>query len=219
VRTVVANGADDGLRAHAAQLGGSVEWVIDRGEQWVDALGLRGRHNRTNALIAAACLAAAGLSVDGLDEAAAGFAALPSRLTTVAVVDGVEFVDDSLSTNVLPTVAALEVFGDRRVALLVGGFDRGIDYQPLADHIAARRAPLLAIGLPESGPRITALLADRTGAEVATSDDLATAVARAYRWAHPAGVVLLSPAAPSFGQFTDYRDRAQAFAAAVEALT
>jgi UDP-N-acetylmuramoylalanine--D-glutamate ligase len=49
--------------------------------------------------------------------------------------------------------------------------------------------------------------------------DLAAAVAAAYRWAHPDGIVLMSPAAPSFGVFRDYRDRAEAFARAVRALT
>jgi UDP-N-acetylmuramoylalanine--D-glutamate ligase len=49
--------------------------------------------------------------------------------------------------------------------------------------------------------------------------DLAAAVAAGYRWAHPDGIVLLSPAAPSFGAFKDYRDRAEAFARAVRALS
>ena len=49
--------------------------------------------------------------------------------------------------------------------------------------------------------------------------DLATAVAAGYRWAQPDGIVLLSPAAPSFGLFKDYRDRAEAFAREVRALT
>jgi UDP-N-acetylmuramoylalanine--D-glutamate ligase len=44
-------------------------------------------------------------------------------------------------------------------------------------------------------------------------------VAAGYRWAKPDGVVLLSPAAPSFGQFRDYRDRAEAFSHAMHALT
>jgi UDP-N-acetylmuramoylalanine--D-glutamate ligase len=49
--------------------------------------------------------------------------------------------------------------------------------------------------------------------------DLAAAVAAGYRWAQPDGIVLLSPAAPSFGAFRDYRDRAEAFARAVRALS
>jgi len=55
--------------------------------------------------------------------------------------------------------------------------------------------------------------------EVAACADLASAVGRGYRWARPDGVVLLSPAAPSFGRFRDYRDRGEAFARAMRANT
>ena len=56
-------------------------------------------------------------------------------------------------------------------------------------------------------------------AGVTDCPDLAAAVAAGYRWAQPDGIVLLSPAAPSFGHFKDYRDRAEAFAREVRALT
>ena len=55
-------------------------------------------------------------------------------------------------------------------------------------------------------------------AGVTDCPDLAAAVVAGYRWAQPDGIVLLSPAAPSFGSFKDYRDRAGAFARAVRAL-
>jgi UDP-N-acetylmuramoylalanine--D-glutamate ligase len=215
-RRVLANGSDAVLHEHAALLGPHLEWVTAThgdSEAWVAGLGLRGEHNHVNALIAGAALRALGVD-DDLTEAARGFEALPSRLRSVATIGGVEFVDDSLSTNVLPTVAAVSVFPDRRVALLVGGYDRQIDYAPLARFVSERTAPLLVIALPDNGDRIEEAItsvAQPGVVEVERSDDLEHAVGRAWAWAKPDGVVLLSPAAPSFGRFTDYRARAEAF--------
>jgi UDP-N-acetylmuramoyl-L-alanine---L-glutamate ligase len=230
----VANGDSDLLRAHAALLGPRVEWVSEHddpvagGPYWMEPLGLPGRHNRRNALIARRCLIALGLpgaADDGaLRTAAAGYQPLPSRLTPAGTVAGVSFVDDSLSTNVLPTLAALDAFPDRRIALIVGGHDRGIDYAPLAAGVLARGAPTYVLTLPDSGPRIraqfeaAAVPAASGFAGVTDCPDLDAAATAGFRWAQPDGVVLLSPAAPSFGVFKDYRDRGDAFARAVRAL-
>jgi len=231
-----------------------VEWVSAdddpgvSGSDWMEPLGLPGRHNRRNALIARHCLVAMGVPGTADDArlraAAAGYQPLPSRLTSIGTVGSVTFVDDSLSTNVLPTLAALDSFPGRRIALIVGGHDRGIDYAPLAAGIVARPAPTYVLTLPDSGPRIRAEIdqaaLDQAALDQAALDqaarhqvpdqalpfagvtdrpDLESAVAAAYRWAKPDGVVLLSPAAPSFGQFRDYRDRGEAFARAMRAIS
>ncbi len=115
----------------------------------------------------------------------------------------------------LPTQAALEAFADRPVALLVGGHDRGVDYGPLGESVATRTAPTVVVTMPDNGPRIGAAVrnaGDRV--EVIDAASLDDAVEAAYAWAGPGSVVLLSPAAPSFGRFDDYRARAGAFAAA-----
>jgi UDP-N-acetylmuramoyl-L-alanine---L-glutamate ligase len=72
--------------------------------------------------------------------------------------------------------------------------------------------------VPDSGPRIRAAIeAVQPGtAEVVSCDGLDAAVSQGFEWARPDGVVLLSPAAPSFGQFRDYRDRGDAFARAMK---
>jgi UDP-N-acetylmuramoyl-L-alanine---L-glutamate ligase len=231
----VANGDSDLLAERAGLLGPRVEWVSaddDPGADWMEPLGLLGRHNRRNALIARRCLAA--LGVPGahddarLRAAAAGYRQLPSRLAPVGVIAGVTFVDDSLSTNVLPTLAALDALPGRRVALIVGGHDRGIDYVPLAAGILARGEPTLVLTLPDSGPRIRAEIEQAAAAGpsgpytafagVTDCLDLEAAVGAGFSWARPDGVVLLSPAAPSFGRFRDYRDRSEAFAHAMRAI-
>jgi UDP-N-acetylmuramoyl-L-alanine---L-glutamate ligase len=234
----VANGDSELLRERAGLLGPKIEWVSetdDPAATWMNSLGLPGRHNRRNALIARAVLRALGAGAKDenltaaddshLAVAATGFTPLPSRLTPVGTVDGVTFIDDSLSTNVLPTLAALDSFPGQRVALIVGGQDRGIDYTALAQGVRRRAEPTTVLTLPDSGPRITEVFTatapsgDGGFAGIRDCRDLDEAVAGAFAWAKPDGVVLLSPAAPSFGRFRDYRDRGDHFAAAMRALT
>ena len=228
VALALATGADAELRAQAGLLGPRLRWVsdaeVERDTRWSAALGLTGPHNARNAAVARAVLE--GLDIPGasdegrLAEAAHGFGGLPSRCRSLGSVGAVEFVDDSLSTNVLPAQAALQAFADRPVALLVGGHDRGLDYAPLGRTIAARTAPTLVVTMPDNGPRIGRAVRDATGGRVEVRDasDLDAAVDMAYEWAPAGAVVLLSPAAPSFGRYGDYRERAAAFASAAGRL-
>lgn len=227
----VADGTSALLRERRDQLGPRLRWVVDDEPElagpWLEALGLRGAHNRRNAMIARACLL--GLGVPGaeddgmLSSAAEGFDGLDSRLRTIGTIAGVSFVDDSLSTNVLPTVAALDAYKRERVALIVGGHDRGIDYRPLAETLAERAGSrgggqVAVFSIPENGERISARIRECLGsdAEVTDCPELGAAVRAGYLWARQGtGIVLLSPAAPSFGQFHDYKDRAAAFAASM----
>jgi UDP-N-acetylmuramoyl-L-alanine---L-glutamate ligase len=225
VELAVANGSDDVLRAHAAALGPHLQWVgpsdVERNLGWSRALGLPGAHNAGNASIARAVLTGLGIieaaDHERLADAAEDFAGLPSRCHSLGRVDSVEFVDDSLSTNVLPARAALAAFADRPVALLVGGHDRGVDYAPLGQAVAARSAPTLVVTMPDNGPRIGAAVREAApGTDVVDAASLEEAVTAAYAWAdgQSNGMVLLSPAAPSFGRFSDYRERAEAFSRA-----
>jgi UDP-N-acetylmuramoylalanine--D-glutamate ligase len=224
----VANGDSELIRERKSLLGPRVRWVHaadDPDADWMEPLRLLGAHNRRNALIARACLAALGVPQagddDALRDAAGGFEHLSHRLQPIGTVDGVTFVDDSLSTNVLPTLAAMDAFPGRRVALIAGGHDRGIDYAPLAAGLAPRPAPTLVLTLPDSGPRIQAAIeaGEHAALEVLACADLDAAVRAGFDWARPDGIVLLSPAAPSFGVFRNYRDRGEAFARAMKACT
>lgn len=224
----IANGDSDLLRERRALLGPRVEWIRaddDAASDWMVPLGLLGAHSRRNALIARACLRALGVpeadNEEALRTAAAGFEQLASRLQIIGAIDGVTFVDDSLSTNVLPTLAALDAFPAQRVALIAGGQDRGIDYGPLAAGLMSRQAATLVLTVPDSGPRIHAAIAAEQPPQVEAlaCTNLDEAVDAGFRWAHPDGVVLLSPAAPSFGRFRDYRDRGDAFARAMRACS
>jgi UDP-N-acetylmuramoylalanine--D-glutamate ligase len=223
VEIVLTPADDPELARFPDHLGPHVSFVADAAPAWVDELHLLGRHNVRNALIAQQILAALGVpganDEEALARAATTYEPLPSRLTKVGTVSGVDFVDDSLSTNTLPTLAAVDSFPGRRVALLVGGHDRGIDYAPLGEGLHDRDAPILVLTLPDSGPRIAESLRQTSPpVDVRECANLTEAVHAGYEWACPDGVVLLSPAAPSFGVFHDYTDRARAFAAAMHNL-
>jgi len=175
---------------------------------------LPGRHNRANL---AACLAVTRKL--GLDDAAVlpgldGFKGLPHRLRSVGFVNGIEFVDDSISTAPIATVAALESFSSRKVILLVGGYERGIDWLPYAEDIA-KHPPAALIALPDNGPRIIRVL-ENAGIKPelgsVEAENLADAVEIAGKLAPDGSVVLLSPGAPSFPRFKNYEDRGHQFA-------
>lgn len=226
---VIANAADPVLRAG---LGGrhNVRWfnaehgVRVVGRRLYDGArelqlelpsGLPGAHNLAN--IAAVFTAAleTGVPLDEAAGAVATFRPLPHRLQLLGERAGLRFVNDSISSTPVATVAALEALTGESVTLIVGGLDRGLDWVPYMQAFAAR-SPRAVIGVPDNGPRILATLRN-AGIEppdgLHEAEDLAIAVRLARGIARSGGTVLLSPGAPSFPRFRDYRDRGRQFAA------
>ena len=225
VGLAVVDGSDEVLRAHAAALGPHVQWVgpsdVEMDLAWSGALGLPGAHNARNASMARAVLAGLGIAEatdeERLADAARDFAGLPSRCHSLGRVGSVEFVDDSLSTNVLPARAALDAFAESARGVARRGARPWPGLRAARSGGGGARAPTLVVTMPDNGPRIGAAVRQAAaGAPVIDADSLEEAVAAAHAWAaaEPDGVVLLSPAAPSFGRFGDYRERAEAFSRA-----
>lgn len=177
---------------------------------------LPGRHNRGNLCAVLAAIEALGLDAAALAPHAATFQPLPHRLQTLGERDGAVYVNDSISTTPHATLAALDCFRDRRVALLVGGHDRGVDWSGFAQSMRTR-APLAIATLGQNGPRIhevLAPLAEEGRFTLTAASDLAEAMAQARSLlGAEGGVVLLSPGAPSFGAYRDYTERGRHFAA------
>jgi UDP-N-acetylmuramoylalanine--D-glutamate ligase len=208
------------LREHREQLGGEVTWTEEE-PALAAALGLPGHHGASNAAVAVGALRAAGVEGAGDDDrlvaAASGYEPLPGRFREIAMHGGVRFIDDSLATNPLPTIAAIDAVGDARLALLLGGHDRGVDYDELVAAVAARAAATLVVTLPDSGAAIGSLLRARSNVAVLDAGGVDEAVRLALGWLEGDGIVLLSPAAPSFSQFRSWKERSDAFAIAVAA--
>jgi UDP-N-acetylmuramoylalanine--D-glutamate ligase len=191
--------------------------VLYRGDARVmdtGGLPLPGRHNRGNLCAVLTVIEALGFDAVALAPHAATFRPLPHRLQTLGTRDGITWVNDSISTTPHASLAALDCFRDRRVAILVGGHDRGIDW---ADFAAAmqHRAPAAIVTMGANGPRIHQLLEPLAGAggfTLMAAADLADAVVQARTALGGDGVILLSPGAPSFGPYRDYVARGRHFA-------
>jgi UDP-N-acetylmuramoylalanine--D-glutamate ligase len=218
-RVAVLNAADAHLRAlqlpHGWHMVGE---VVHRGAQPVfdtSDTPLPGRHNRGNLCAVLAALEALGLDAVALAPAVRGFRPLPNRLQLLGERDGVRWVNDSISTTPHASLAALDCFAGQRIALLVGGHDRGVDWHDFAAHMRDN-APLEIVTMGANGPRIHALLqpladAGRFGLHAAGDLPHAVEQARAALGGQ-GGVVLLSPGAPSFGAYRDYVARGRHFA-------
>jgi UDP-N-acetylmuramoylalanine--D-glutamate ligase len=191
----------------------SAAGILHEGELRIPAaeLPLPGEHNALNLCAALAALEAAGVPKAPLPGALAGFQGLEHRLQTVAVQDGLTWVDDSISTTPESTLAALASFPGRPIVLLAGGQDRGQDYGELSRTLAVLEATV--IGLGSTGPRLleSVLAAGAPAARALAAADLEEAVRLARGRASAGAVVLLSPAAPSYDEYRDFTERGMRF--------
>jgi UDP-N-acetylmuramoyl-L-alanine---L-glutamate ligase len=169
-------------------------------------------HNLSNL-----CAALTVAKMSGLDpaegmRAAEDFRGLPHRQQELGMKGGILYVDDSISTTPESTLAALGAYAGRPIAVIVGGFDRGIDLGKLVAAFAAgAAAAVICIG--DSGARIWKAVREIPAAPaLCRAATMAEAVARARALTPKGGVVLLSPAAPSYGQYHDYIERGRDFA-------
>lgn len=176
--------------------------------------GLPGAHNLANIAAALAVLKVIGADVLTAARGIASFQSLPHRLQSLGERDGIHFVNDSIASSPVATAAALKAFSARPLTLIIGGLDRGLDWTPYMGAFESAM-PQAVIAIPDNGPHIIKTLQNvGLHAELGFHQaiNLEAAVALAKRLTVPGGVVLLSPGAPSFDRFTDYRDRGRHFA-------
>lgn len=234
VRALAANGLDDVSRS-CLPMSWPVTWfgnegytvhdgvVHDEGHRLVDTAGtaLAPAHlalDLCGALTAARFVLDAPVSDAVVAAVVRGFAPLPGRGETVAADADIEFVDDVLATNPLAVNAALDAFADRAVVIVLGGADRGLDLDGLADRMAAHGRPLRAVLVSETAARWRELLR-RRGVEAVdvVGDSIADAVAVADRLAPAGAVVLFAPCAPTPAALGSYVDRSRSFREAASA--
>jgi len=141
------------------------------------------------------------------------FEFLPHRLEYVGKFQRISFYNDSLSTIPQTTIEALDFLGNNVKTLILGGFDRGLNFKKLAQRIKKSRVKTLIL-FPTTGQRILKELSSLGFRRELSSfevGDMETAVKLAYQHTSKNKICLMSPASPSFGIFKDYAERGKMF--------
>ena len=171
---------------------------------------LKGAHNLANLAAALTIARHMGLDLAACEESLADFAIPPHRLSEFTV-DGVLCVDDSISTIPEATLAALKTFADRPFCLILGGEDRGQAYAELYAYLKERPPRFVAL-MPANGKRILhELAALALPFERKLMENLDEAVDACFQRLKKGDLLLLSPAAPSYGQFVNFEERGRRF--------
>ncbi len=204
-------------------------------------LRIPGIHNFKNAVMAATVAQSLGVSAETIARTVKNFRGLEHRLEFVRRIKiycgsqhshkishhshCVNFYNDSASTNPHTTAAAVRAFPNEAKILIAGGFDKGLDYKPLADALKNSSTKLIIL-FGENKHKIHRTIKN-SGVKIKFARDLGAAVKTAYKFALKLPttyyllptVILFSPGAASFDMFKNYADRGDKFKKIVHRLT
>lgn len=177
-------------------------------------LSIKGKHNQYNSMAAGISARIAGIRKEKIRESFATFEGLEHRLEFVATIRGVDFVNDSKATNVNSVWFALESM-KTPVVLILGGQDKGNDYNEIMELVKEKVKAIICLGL-DNKPIHDAF--DGVVTAVVDTQSAYDAVHAAYALTEKGDTVLLAPACASFDLFKNYEDRGEQFKEAVRAL-
>ncbi len=177
-------------------------------------LALKGKHNQYNSMAAGISARAAGIRKEKIRESFSTFEGLEHRLEFVATVRGVDFINDSKGTNLNSVWFALESM-KQPVVLILGGQDKGNDYNEIMDLVQEKVRAIVCMGI-DNAPIHKAF--ENVIKHIADTQSAKDAVNAAYSLAEKGDVVLLSPGCASFDLFKNYEDRGTQFKQAVREL-
>lgn len=185
---------------------------------------LRGDHNISNLLAAAAISHAAGARIGPIRSTAKTFSGVPHRLEVVAQANGITWINDSIATSPERAIAGLRSFpaGEQTLILLAGGKDKNLPWDAFASEALARVSYLIGFG--HSGAMIVEAVKERARfgqqpiPSCAVVQRLDEAVELAARIAGPKSIVLLSPGGTSYDAYRDFEERGEHFRRLVRRL-
>ena len=180
----------------------------------LSTLSIKGKHNTKNAMAATMAAQILKIRKQNIKESLEDFEGAEHRLENVAKVGDVEYINDSKATNVNATFYALECM-DKTTVWIVGGVDKGNDYNDLLPLVREKVKAIVCLGLDNDKIKnmfgnVVDIIVETAGAE--------EAVKVSHKLAERGEVVLLSPACASFDLFDNYEDRGRQFKKAVRSL-
>ncbi|MDR1120314.1 MAG: UDP-N-acetylmuramoyl-L-alanine--D-glutamate ligase [Dysgonamonadaceae bacterium] len=196
-----------GVRAYQAHHQIVIETLKDTFTMEEELLALTGTHNLYNSMAAGIAAKLTGIKNENIRRSLHDFQGVEHRLEKVAIVKGVEYINDSKATNVNSCWYALKSM-KTKVVLILGGTDKGNDYAEIAALVKEKCRALIFMGIDNSK------LHDFFDGKLACISDAGSmqeAVSQAYRVAAPGDTVLLSPCCASFDLFKNYEDRGKQF--------
>ncbi|CCY93784.1 uDP-N-acetylmuramoylalanine--D-glutamate ligase [Bacteroides sp. CAG:1076] len=179
-----------------------------------EELALTGTHNLFNSMAAGISANIAGIRKECIREALSDFKGVEHRLEKVTRVRGVDYINDSKATNVNSCWYALSSMKTKTI-LILGGKDKGNDYNEIAGLVKEKCSGLIFLGLHNE--KLHAFF-DGFGLPIADVQSMKDAVDAAYHMAKKGETVLLSPCCASFDLFKSYEDRGDQFKECVRNL-
>ncbi|MBO4463270.1 MAG: UDP-N-acetylmuramoyl-L-alanine--D-glutamate ligase [Prevotella sp.] len=172
-----------------------------------ESLSLTGRHNIYNSLAAGIASNIAGIKKEVIRQSLSDFPGVEHRLEKVCTVRGVHYVNDSKATNVDACWYALDSM-KTKVVLIVGGKDKGNDYEPIKPLIREKCRAIVYLGADNQKLHDNF---DALGLPVRDTHSMRDCVQACYELAQPGDIVLLSPCCASFDLFKNMEDRGEQF--------
>lgn len=179
-----------------------------------ESLSLHGKHNMYNSLAAGIATRIAGVSDENLRKSLSDFEGVEHRLEKVATIGGVQYINDSKATNVDACWYALESMTTPTI-LIIGGKDKGNDYEAIRELVAEKCAGLVFLGADNSKLHN---FFDTMNIPIADTHSMKDCVEACTKMAKPGYTVLLSPCCASFDLFKNMEDRGEQFKTLVKNL-
>lgn len=211
-------GLPDGFHARGRELYYKNEVLLN-----INELNISGNHNMDNLAGVVTVMDRLGLDWRKGLEALKTFEPLPHRLQKVATVNGILFINDSISTAPEAAIGGMQSF-DEPMAIISGGIENHQDYTQYANFIANNAKVKVAVTLFQCGPQIAAAIRNavrRPDFKLIEAEDLESGVRAAYEELQKVGgkLVLFSPTAPSFGYYKNFIERGEHFISIVKSLS